>query len=86
MILQGRMESTEVRWMEDTGMGLAGGASDDWYISQPGVTFSATIELPEKDRHGGSHEFSLPPSEIVRVRSSLHPRRGATYGPPSSPW
>ena len=53
-------------------MGLAGGATDDWYITQPGVTFSGTIELPEKDRQGSAHAFSLPPSEIIRVRSSSH--------------
>ncbi len=45
--------------------GLAGGATDDWYITQS-VPYSYTIELPEKDAHG-DHGFLLPASNIIKV-------------------
>jgi len=49
--------------------GLAGGATDDYYISR-GIPYSFTFELPERDENGG-HEFLLPPENIVRVGKQL---------------
>jgi len=49
--------------------GLAGGATDDWYITQ-GVPYSYTFELPEKDE-SGDHGFLLPASNIIRVGKQL---------------
>ena len=49
--------------------GLAGGATDDYYISL-GIPYSFTFELPERDDSGG-HGFLLPPSNIVRVGKQL---------------
>jgi len=48
--------------------GLAGGATDDWYITQ-GIPYSYTFELPEYDEAGRPHGFILPASNIVRVIS-----------------
>ena len=45
--------------------GLAGGATDDWYITQ-NIGYSYTFELPEHDEDG-EHGFLLPPSNIVKV-------------------
>jgi len=49
--------------------GLAGGATDDYYISR-GIPYSFTFELPERDENG-HHEFLLPPENIVRVGKQL---------------
>ena len=46
--------------------GLAGGATDDWYITQ-NIDYSYTFELPEHDKDG-DHGFLLPASNIVKVR------------------
>jgi len=50
--------------------GLAGGATDDWYITQ-GLPYSYTFELPEFDASGKPHGFLLPASSIVRVGRQL---------------
>ena len=48
--------------------GLAGGATDDWYITQ-NIDYSYTFELPESDGDG-DHGFLLPAKNIVKVRLS----------------
>jgi len=50
--------------------GLAGGATDDWYITQ-GLPYSYTFELPEFDAAGKPHGFLLPASSIIRVGRQL---------------
>jgi len=45
--------------------GLAGGATDDWYITQ-GIEYSYTFELPERDGDG-DHGFLLPAKNIIKV-------------------
>jgi len=49
--------------------GLAGGATDDWYITQ-NIDYSFTFELPEHDQDG-DHGFLLPASNIVKVGKQL---------------
>ena len=46
--------------------GLAGGATDDWYITQ-NIDYSYTFELPERDGDG-DHGFLLPAKNIIKVR------------------
>ena len=46
--------------------GLAGGATDDWYITQ-NIEYSYTFELPERDGDG-DHGFLLPAKNIIKVR------------------
>jgi len=49
--------------------GLAGGATDDWYITQD-IPYSYTFELPERDQDG-DHGFLLPAGNIVKVGKQL---------------
>lgn len=49
--------------------GIAGGATDDWYITQ-NIDYSYTFELPEHDEDG-AHGFLLPASNIVKVGKQL---------------
>jgi len=49
--------------------GLAGGATDDWYITQD-IDYSYTFELPEGDEDG-DHGFLLPAKNIVKVGRQL---------------
>jgi len=51
--------------------GLAGGATDDYYITK-GIPYSFTFELPGKDKRGNKFEFLLPASNIKRVGNQLH--------------
>jgi len=51
--------------------GLAGGATDDYYITK-NVPYSFTFELPQKDKAGGkNHGFLIPPSNIKPVGQQL---------------
>jgi len=50
--------------------GLAGGATDDWYITQ-GVDYSYTFELPGRDADGEHHGFLLPAKNIIKVGKQL---------------
>jgi len=50
--------------------GLAGGATDDYYITK-GIPFSYTFELPGKDEDG-QHGFILPRSNIKKVGNQLY--------------
>lgn len=49
--------------------GLAGGATDDWYITQ-NIEYSYTFELPESDSDG-DHGFLLPAKNIIKVGRQL---------------
>ena len=49
--------------------GLAGGATDDWYITQD-IEYSYTFELPEGDEDG-DHGFLLPAKNIIKVGKQL---------------
>jgi len=49
--------------------GLAGGATDDWYITQ-NIEYSYTFELPERDGEG-DHGFLLPAKNIIKVGRQL---------------
>ena len=49
--------------------GLAGGATDDWYITKD-IPYSYTFELPEKDEDG-DHGFLLPAKNIIKVGKQL---------------
>lgn len=49
--------------------GLAGGATDDWYITKD-IPYSYTFELPESDEDG-DHGFLLPAKNIIKVGKQL---------------
>ena len=57
--------------------GLAGGATDDWYITQ-NIEYSYTFELPERDGEG-DHGFLLPAKNIIKVSISYDEELGGHY-------